>query len=135
MTNNQPVVAVVENDFGILKALQRLLSAYGHEAEMYASAELFLERDQTSKVDCLILDMNLDGMSGLDLQKKLVLQGVAPPIIFITGRGDEITMKQAMEMGCLAFLHKPFESSTLQAAIVKALKLSGAAGRADSPES
>ncbi|MGZ3158713.1 MAG: response regulator transcription factor [Burkholderiaceae bacterium] len=125
MTNKKPRVAIVENDFGILKAVERLLHAYGYESEIFESAELFLQRSNEKAVDCLVLDINLDGMSGIELQKKLVGQGFAPPIIFITGRGDEPTIAQAIDMGCVAFLHKPFESRSLQSALHIALQLNG----------
>jgi FixJ family two-component response regulator len=121
MTNHKPRVAVVENDFGILKAVERLLQAYGYESEIFESAELFLQRKNTQTIDCIVLDINLDGMSGIELQKKLVAQGSAPPIIFITGRGDEPTIAQAIDKGCIAFLHKPFESRALQSALNAAL--------------
>jgi FixJ family two-component response regulator len=123
MTNNKPRVAIVENDFAILKAVERLLHAYGYEPEIFESAELFLQRENKKAIDCLVLDINLDGISGIELQKKLVVQGCAPPIIFITGRGDELTIAQAIDMGCIAFLHKPFESRALQSALKTALRL------------
>jgi FixJ family two-component response regulator len=123
MHNTKPVVAIVENDFAILKAVERLLHAYGYDPEIFESAESFLRRANTKEVDCLVLDINLDGISGIELQKKLVTQGSAPPIIFITGRGDEPTIAQAIDMGCIAFLHKPFESRALQSALKLALQL------------
>lgn len=121
MTNTVPLVAVVENDLSILKAVERLLIAYGYEAETYSSAELFMRRNSKKTVSCLVLDINLDGISGIELQRILVARGAAPPIIFITGRGDESTIVQAIEQGCIAFLHKPFESHTLRAALNAAL--------------
>ncbi|CAN5486670.1 response regulator [soil metagenome] len=121
MFNIKPRVAVVENDPGILKALERLLIAYGYHAETYSAAELFLQRDAEVHLDCLLLDIMLDGMTGLDLQRILHDTGNAPPIIFITGQSDSSTIRQAREMGCVAFLAKPFEARALWEALNQAL--------------
>ncbi len=114
-------MAVVENDPAMLKALERLLRASGYVSEVFTSAEAFLMRRGASAVDCLILDIDLDGISGLSLQKKLVDAGVAPPIIFITGKSDELSRAQATELGCTAYLRKPFESKLLLHAVEEAL--------------
>ena len=122
MTYRKPIVAVVENDPSMIRALRRLLYAYGYKSEVFTSAELFLLRDSTEAVDCLLLDINLGGLSGIDLQRVLVAMKMAPPIIFISGQCDAETIKRATEMGCVAFLPKPFESNCLSAAIKKALQ-------------
>lgn len=124
MTKAKPIVAVIENDSALLKALERLLRAHGYPSELYTSAEEFLEHHPKREIACMILDIDLDGISGLELQSKLVKKGQAPPIIFITGQSDEGCMKQAQEMGCIAYLKKPFESRSL----IKALNNATHAG-------
>lgn len=121
MKNKKQVVAIVDNDAGLLKAVERLVLAYGFEPETFTSAELYLQRSATKEVDCLVLDINLDGISGLELQKILIANGSAPPIIFITGQGEGSTVKKAIDQGCIAFLHKPFESQQLRSALTVAL--------------
>ncbi|MES2935189.1 MAG: response regulator [Pseudomonadota bacterium] len=121
--NTKPIVVLVENDSQLLKATERLLVAYGYEAETHASAESFLLRNAEKPVDCLVLDINLDGISGIELQKKLLKLGSAPPIIFITGQSDSATLCSAIDQGCIAFLNKPFEGHFLHTAIQTALGL------------
>lgn len=124
MNSVKPIIAVVENDPAMLKAVERLLRANNYPAEVFASAEQFLARDGfPSEVDCLILDINLDGMSGIDLQEKLLVQGFAPPIIFITGQNDQMTHAIALILGCVDYLKKPFQSHALISAVEKALSI------------
>ncbi len=117
MKNKTPLVVVVENDFSLLKALGRLIFAFGYEVEIYTSAELFLLREERRPVDCLVLDINLDGMSGLELQSKIRTYLPDLPIVFISGRDDENTISQALAQKCVAYLHKPFESQSLREVI------------------
>ena len=120
MSSVKPVVAIVDNDLSLLKALARLVRAFGYQAEMYASAEEFLSRSESSTVACLVLDINLDGMSGLALQKRLHskehAEPAAPllPVIFISGRDDIATIGEAIDYECAAYLHKPVDSNTLR---------------------
>ncbi len=111
------VVAVVENDAAMLKALERLLRASGFAAELFSSAEQFLARPGDGKIACLLLDIDLGGISGIELQQRLVEQGDAPPIIFITSQVDGSYEARAHAMGCLAFLRKPFASPQLLGAL------------------
>lgn len=113
----QPTVAIVENDDNLRKALKRLLRAHGYQVETYSCAEDFLLRDATIQVDCLVSDIHLDGMSGLDLHRVLRQRGAPPPVAFITGRADKATLAAAVDQGCMAFLHKPIESQVLTRAI------------------
>lgn len=108
-----PVVAIVENDGPMLKALERLLRASGYAAEMFASAEQFLARQASPRVGCLILDIDLGGLSGIALQQTLVDTGRAPPIIFVTSQADCDYRERAFALGCLAYLRKPFASQEL----------------------
>jgi FixJ family two-component response regulator len=129
LKTGKSIVAVVENDAAMLRALERLLRASGYTSEMFTSAESFMTRTSDAAVDCLILDIDLDGISGLSLQKRLVDAGTAPPIIFITGKFDELSRTQAMELGCKAYLRKPFESKSLLFAVEGALNAPDCATR------
>lgn len=113
MDQAAPLVAIVENDGPMLKALERLLRASGYAAEMFASAEAFLARPSLPRVSCLILDIDLGGLSGIELQQNLVDTGRAPPIIFVTSQADGDYRERAYAMGCLAYLRKPFASQEL----------------------
>jgi FixJ family two-component response regulator len=121
MTKQNLIVAVVENDAALLQALERLLRVSGYTPELYSSAEAFLDRYSDKEVRCLVLDINLDGISGIELQRTLAMAGNAPPIIFITGHDDDHDRRQALKMGCIAFLEKPFESRALLQAITNAM--------------
>jgi FixJ family two-component response regulator len=106
------LVAVVDDDELVRIALQRLLKAAGLGVTSFASAEDLLKSDQLPEIACLIVDIRMPGMSGLDLQAKL--RDERPiPIIFITAHGDEKMRLQAMRAGAVAFLAKPFDSGIL----------------------
>lgn len=117
METGKLVVAVVENDPAMLKALGRLLRASGYMAQLYASAELYLQRNDHGDIACLILDVDLGGLSGLELQQMLVGLGMAPPIVFVTSQIDNRTEAAAQRLGCLAYLRKPFASHDLLQAL------------------
>ncbi len=103
------------------KSVKRLLTAHGFLTEGYASAEDFLERDATGQIDCLVLDMHFDGMSGIELRRQLEASGSKVPVIFVTAVDDGALEQEALQAGCVAYLHKPFPSASLIAAINKAL--------------
>ena len=124
MDKAQAVVAVVENDAAMLKALGRLLRAAGYRAELYASAEAFIERAAAPQVGCLVLDIDLGGISGIELQQRLADAGDAPPIVFVTSQVDTAFQDRAEALGCLAYLRKPFASQQLMAALQRAPALS-----------
>ncbi len=117
MNSAKSLVAVVENDTAMLKALERLLRASGYRSELYASAELFLARSSAEDLDCMILDIDLGGINGLELQRSLVNAGTAPPIIFVTSQADAHYQQSAHALGCLAYLKKPFTSQELLAVL------------------
>jgi FixJ family two-component response regulator len=106
-------VAIVEDDESYRSALGRLLKAAGFSVLSFASAEDFLNCGQQNETGCLILDIRMPGMSGLDLQAKLKAEHCAIPIIVITALGDERTRLRAMRSGALKFLAKPFDGATL----------------------
>jgi FixJ family two-component response regulator len=103
---NRTTVAIVDDDASVCKALSRLLSAAGIASISYQSAEGFLADDMSVEPDCLILDIQLGGMSGLELQKTLPAAGVEIPIVFITAHDEPEFMEQARRQGCLAYLRK-----------------------------
>ena len=102
-------------------ALQYLLSVSGYRAELYASAEEFISAATTTAASCLVVDMNLGGMSGLDLGHYLRAAGFAFPIIFMTGSTNEILQRQAADFGSIAFLNKPFSANLLIEALTKSV--------------
>lgn len=114
------IVALVDNDPCMLKALHRLLIVHGFDVETYVSAEAFLNRSAANEVDCLILDINLDGMSGITLRRQLATSGSGVPVIFMTAFDNERTHQEALSAGCIAYLLKPFPAASLLRAIEKA---------------
>ena len=107
------MVAVIEDDDSYRSAVQRLLKAAGFRVRSFASAEDFLSSGQQQTTGCLIADIRMPGMSGLDLQSKLNSDHCPIPTIFITAHGDEKIRLQAMRGGAVKFLAKPFDSDTL----------------------
>src|SRR5262245_62783643 len=96
------VVAVVEDDPSMSKSIRRLLNAYGLDADTYPTAEAFLGRDPDSLVACVILDIDLPGMSGLELRQQLAATHVDLPVIFVTGIDDDVVETKAIQLGCVA---------------------------------
>ena len=117
----QRVVAVIDDDVDILKAIGRLLKAHGFRLESFASAEAFLARDSAHELACLVLDIHLGGISGIELQRRLKASGCRLPIIFITAIVDDATRREAMAAGCVAYLRKPFAARLLIDAIGNAI--------------
>ena len=115
------MVAVVEDDESYRAALQRLLKSAGLSVLAFASAEDFLNSGQQRETGCLIADIRMPGMSGLDLQAKLNADHCPIPIIFITAHGDEQMRLQAMRGGAVKFLAKPFDGAILLEAVRVAL--------------
>jgi FixJ family two-component response regulator len=107
------MVAVIDDDEAFRAALQRLLKAAGFPVRSFASAEDFLKSGQQHETGCLITDIRMPGMSGLDLQAKLSAEHCPIPTIFITAHGDEKMRLQAMRGGAVKFLGKPFDSAML----------------------
>ena len=105
-SNGQPSVAIVDDDPSLCRALGRLFSAAGINSIAYSSAEAFLEDQNSPEPGCLILDIQLGGMSGLDLQKSLSAQAREIPVIFITAHDEPEYAEQAERSGCLAYLRK-----------------------------
>jgi FixJ family two-component response regulator len=115
------VVAVVDDDPGMLRAMRELLWALDYDTELYVSAETFISFATGSKAMCLLVDIQLGGMSGIELRRRLVASGCATPVIFMTGSDSEALRAQALAAGCVALLQKPFPAPLLVDAIDKAL--------------
>jgi len=115
------MVAIVDDDENLRDAIARLLDACGFATQVFASAEAFLDRRMANGTACLVLDINLPGMSGLELRQRLKAEGSATPVIFITGSDDDEIRRQATEADCVACLRKPFAPNLLIGAINKAI--------------
>src|ERR1700677_1343617 len=125
MTGNQTIVMIVDDDDSIRKAVRRLMKSYGFAVETFASAEEFLGSDRLAKTSCLILDIHMPGMNGLELQKRLVASGSVVPIIFITSFTDDRARAQAMNAGAAGYLAKPFSDDELLSCIYSVLGEAG----------
>jgi FixJ family two-component response regulator len=113
MSVKRKVVAIIDDNVRLLGALSRLLSGIGYHTELYASAKEFLDVAMTSEALCLIVDIQLGDSCGLKLARHLAKTGFTIPVIFMTGNSDEGLKRQAMEIGCIAFLRKPFTAEAL----------------------
>jgi FixJ family two-component response regulator len=114
------VVIVVDDNSGFLKSVERLLTVHGFAARAFSSAERLLDGDAARNATCLLLDIHLGGISGIELRRRLAAAGSNCPVIFMTAIDDDATRKEAMEAGCIAYLKKPFPSQLLLDAIRKA---------------
>ena len=115
-------VAIVDDERSVQIALKDLMESAGLSARCFGSAEEFLESDQRNQTACLIADIRMPGMSGLELQAKLKAEGARIPIIFITAHGDAKMKMQAMKAGAVDFLSKPFDDEVLLERVRAALK-------------
>lgn len=121
MAAQPTIVIVVDDDAGLLKALSRLLAHNGIESRTFASAEALLESGNAQTATCLLFDIHLGGISGIELQRRLAASGSKCPVIFMTANDDEATRNEAVDAGCIAYLHKPFAQHVLLDAIKKAV--------------
>jgi FixJ family two-component response regulator len=119
-----PIVFVVDDDISVRESLQLLIQCEGWHPETFASAQEFLDRPRSLVPSCLVLDVSLPGLNGLDLQKRVAVERPDMPIIFITGYGDVPTTVQAMKAGAVEFLTKPFSDDALLNAIRQAVERS-----------
>jgi FixJ family two-component response regulator len=122
-----PVVFVVDDDVSVRESLELLIRCAGWQPEMFPSAREFLARPRITAPSCLILDVNLPDLSGLELQKRVAPDRLDMPIIFITGYGDVPMTVKAMKAGAVEFLTKPFDEAVILNAIKQALRRSHAA--------
>lgn len=121
MINPVPTVFIVDDDSSVRKGLERLIRSAGFKVEAFSSGEEFLERKLDISPSCLVLDVRMRGLSGIDLQKKLIREGIPLPVIFITGHGNIPMSVKAMKDGAVDFLPKPFSDKELLSAINRAI--------------
>src|SRR5262249_35876523 len=124
MATDKHIVFVVDDDVWVRESLETLIQDEGWHAETFASAQEFLDRPRDLVPSCLLLDISLPGLNGLELQKRIAVERVDIPIIFITGHGDVPKTVQAMKAGAVEFLTKPFNHEVLLTAIRQALERS-----------
>jgi FixJ family two-component response regulator len=122
MTDTDPIVFIVDDDDSVRKALTRLIKSVDLTVETFASADDFLKRDSHNGPACLVLDIRMPGLSGLDLQDELVAAGRTLPIIFVSAHGNIPLSVRAMKAGAVDFIEKPFEDQALLDAINQSLK-------------
>lgn len=119
-----PIVFIVDDDVSVRESLELLIRNEGWQPETFASAQEFLNRPRALVPSCLVLDVSLPGLNGLELQKRVAVERADMPIIFITGHGDVPMSVQAMKAGAVEFLTKPFSDNVLLSAIRQAIERS-----------
>jgi FixJ family two-component response regulator len=122
-----PIVFVVDDDISVRESLESLIRFAGWQPQIFASAQEFLPRPPALVPSCLVLDVMLPDLNGLDLQKRLATDRITMPIIFITGHGDVPMAVRAMKAGAVEFLNKPYSDEMLLSAIREAIECSDAA--------
>jgi FixJ family two-component response regulator len=122
-TTTEPTVFIVDDDQEVREALNLLMESVGLKALSFASPQAYLDQLDCSRPGCLILDVRLKGMSGLDLQQRLTREPIHPPVIIITGHGDVPMAVRAVKAGAVDFIEKPFNDQTLLDAVHRAFDL------------
>ena len=120
------MIAIVDDDESVRKATKSLVRSLGYEAATFCSAEEFLKSAQLKTAACLITDVRMPGMSGVELQDRLIADGCNLPTVFISAFSDERVQQRVLESGAVGYLHKPFEEDRLIECIETALKGQGA---------
>ena len=123
--SSRKLILVVDDDLGTLRGLRRLLSAHGYDSILFQSAEAFAGHEDFDGAICIILDIQLNGASGIEVRYRLVKEGISLPVIYITANDSVATRAAAIESGCIAYLTKPFAAKALMEPIERV-----AAGRA-----
>src|ERR1700720_527685 len=123
MSHATPIVFVVDDDVSVRESLEALIRCAGWQPETFTSAQEFLSRPRVLAASCLVLDVTLPDLNGLDLQKRVAVDRTDMPIIFISGYGDVPMTVQAMKAGAVEFLTKPFGDDVLVSAIRRAIEL------------
>lgn len=124
MEDKKGTLFIIDDDASVRKSLSLLLSSHGYDTEAYSSSEEFLSRLPFDGLGCILLDLQMDGINGLELQEKLCLYDLTLPIIFITGHGNVSTSVKALRAGAVTFLEKPCPAEILLKAISEALTIS-----------
>ncbi len=117
-----PLVAIVDDDELFRRSIERLVRSAGFRVEVFGSAEEFLERGDMDRTACAILDMKLPGMSGLDLQQRLIATPAPIPIVFVSAHDEAMMQANALRAGAVAFLRKPFDNRTLLDALSRSIR-------------
>jgi FixJ family two-component response regulator len=115
------IIAVIDDDESMLEAVDRLLSSYGFRTELYESGEAFIAAAMDSSATCLVCDIQLGDMTGVDLGRELSARALTFPVIYMSGSDDPAFRKEASALGGVAYLHKPFTAAQLEAAIADVL--------------
>jgi len=123
--NTGLTVFVVDDDEQVRDAMKLLMNSVGLQVETFASGEEYLEQFDPARPGCLLLDVRMQGISGLDVQERLVLEQVQPPIIIITGHGDVPMAVRAVKAGAVDFIEKPFNEQVLLDSVHRAIELDG----------
>ena len=119
---SQGMIAIVDDDDAVRRAMKSFMRSLGYDASTFGSAEEFLNSEQINSTSCLITDLQMPGLSGLDLQERLIAQGHRFPIIFLTAYPNEDVRVRAMRAGAIGFLSKPYSHNHLLDCLDKALK-------------
>ena len=122
MINNSPQISIVDDDDSVRDALKSLIDSVGFRVEVFASGEDFLNSPNISETDCLITDVRMPGMSGLELQERLNATGASIPTVFISAHDDTEARARAIRGGAIDFLQKPFSADSLLGAISACLE-------------
>ncbi len=120
---NRLAVAVIDDDQSILKGFKRLLDACDFRTSIFSSCEAFLESGAQADVGCIVLDIHLGGISGIEMRRRLKAAGSKIPVIFVTGKDTDAVRQEAMDVGCAAYLAKPVAGQLLVETIRKATSL------------
>ena len=120
--SDRPVISVVDDDESLRRSLSNLLRSVGFGVETFASAEEFLRSAQPENTGCLVLDLQMTGMSGLDLLRQLAFRDSRIRVVILTAHGDEETRRRSLQAGAVAFLDKPFHSDALLDAVRAAVR-------------
>jgi FixJ family two-component response regulator len=119
---SEPIVFAVDDDVSLLRGITRLLRSHGFRVQSYESAALFLEAIQPTAPGCVLLDLSLPEISGLELQERLVAAGHRQPVVFLTGQGNVQSSVRALKAGAMDFIEKPFEAEVLIATVRRAIE-------------
>jgi FixJ family two-component response regulator len=120
-----PIISIVDDDESVRRALKSLVRSLGYDTATFASAEEYLDSEALQNTTCLITDIHMPGMNGIELQKRLVKDGHPAKVIFITGFPEETLRARALEVGAVGFLRKPFDDDCLIKYLDKALEGAG----------
>ena len=120
MSPHRPII-VVDDDSSMRTSIKRLLREHGFTVLLFDSAHALLDHGEHGSAACIIIDINLDGQSGIDLRRRLAEEGATAPVIYITGNDSQANLSAALESGCIAYLTKPFRAQSLMEPIQRAV--------------